>query len=177
MQYHIRVRMMKKLLFVLVLSAAFAAAGCAPTEEVREPHADLIVADILKARDALAAGKRVPPLFVTFWDFDGTIIQGDCSLGHDENGTRVYPGLAEVAISKGLSPYFGKKEYPRFLRNYLAMERRGRHSAASTYIPRVFRGASLDEIRDLAGDHFTVMSAHYFTSSMRVIVVRNSFGK
>ena len=35
-------------------------------------------------------------LFVAFWDFDGTILKGDCSEGLEENGKQVYEGLIEL---------------------------------------------------------------------------------
>ena len=39
---------------------------------------------------------------VVLWDFDGTILKGDCSEGLKEGDKTIYPGLAQFAIEHGL---------------------------------------------------------------------------
>jgi phosphoserine phosphatase len=160
--------MMKKPLFIALVLGLFITA-CGTVPDTAEPHADKVLGDILAARDAIRAISPSPPLFVTFWDFDGTILLGDCSLGHRENGAQLYRGLAEEAITRGFSARYGKDEYRAFAKKYLGMDSRGSHGEAAVYIARVFSGAKAAELLDLSREHFSIMSRFYFSSSMRII--------
>lgn len=160
--------MLKRTVFIALALLLFAT-GCARPPQTAELHADKIISEILAARDALASLSSSPPLFVTFWDFDGTIILGDCTLGHRENGASLYRGLAEVAITRGFSRHYGKDGYRDFAKKYLRMERHGLHLEGATYIARIFGGASAEELLALSRRHFETMSPYYFASSMRII--------
>ena len=88
-----------------------------------ETHAPGIVRDILAnvAKIKAADPQAVP---MAFWDFDGTIIKGDCSEGLVENGEQRFAGLVESTVKAGLSTVYQgeagwkqylEKDYPRFL--------------------------------------------------------------
>lgn len=107
---------MKKILFSLVVSSAFVLMAA-------EEHASGIVRDILEnVAKIKAADPQAQPM--AFWDFDGTIIKGDCSEGLVENGEQRFAGLVESTIKAGLSTVYQgnagwkqylEKDYPRFL--------------------------------------------------------------
>lgn len=160
--------MLNKTMYVmLVLGLLFT--GCASRPDAAEPHAEKVLGGILAARDALKSLSSSPPLFVTFWDFDGTIILGDCTLGHRENGARAYSGLAEEAIARGYSGVYGKKDYRAFQKRYLRMEAAGKHREAAVFIARIFKGAKTDDLLALSRGHFDKMRPFYFSTSMHII--------
>ena len=145
------------------IAALLAAAALASQAAPPEPHADAIADEILanvaklKASDPLAEP-------MAFWDFDGTIVDGDISTGLVRDGKEVFPGLVRMAIEAGYSPvYRGKEgadlfmdvEYPRFSKigKWLAwpligqifhgadaedMDRFCRRRAEETFAPWVF---------------------------------------
>ncbi len=160
--------MLGRTAFVTLVLGLFIA-GCAHPPQTAEPHADTLISEILAARDAITAVSFPPPLFVTFWDFDGTIILGDCTLGHGENGARLYSGLAEEAITRGYSRHYGKDRYRDFAKHYLRMERRGLHREGAMHIARVFEGAGEEDLLALSRSHFETMKRYYFASSMRIV--------
>ncbi len=65
--------------------------------EAAEDHADRIIAEILHTRQSiLAAAPQLPEeqfVFLAFWDFDGTILKGDCTEGLRNGETLIYPVL------------------------------------------------------------------------------------
>src|SRR5882757_8621010 len=72
-----------------------------------EPDDSRIVEQIFQTREAiLKVSTNAEPVFAAFWDFDGTILKGDCSEGLVIGGKGVYPGLAQVCIEKGLSELY-----------------------------------------------------------------------
>src|ERR1041385_767707 len=76
-----------------------------------EPEDTQILSRIFKARDeilgsAASIDTNIAPRFVALWDFDGTILKGDCSEGLKQDGRGAYAGLAQVAIERGLSSVY-----------------------------------------------------------------------
>lgn len=140
-----------------------------------EPHAEAALRDILATRAALVAADPVAAektVFVAFWDFDGTVLRGDCSEGLEENGAPVYPGLARVCIEQGLSRQYPKSPdaFARFWDDYQTLDRRVGHWLAYPYLPQMLHGASADAVRRVAADHFqNAMAAHYFASSLHLL--------
>src|SRR3974377_1004994 len=95
---------MKTLL--ICAASLFGFGGMLGVLSAEEPDDSRILEQILRTRDAIL--KRAPdspdrPVFLAFWDFDGTILKGDCSEGLRSDAQTVYPGLAQVAIEHGLS--------------------------------------------------------------------------
>ena len=101
---------------------------CASRAE--EPDDSRIINHILQARNEIirsigATNSRPSPAFVAFWDFDGTILKGDCSEGLQADGKLVYPGLAQLAIEGGLSNLYSPDHgFTRFWTDYTNMEAR-----------------------------------------------------
>ena len=59
-----------------------------------ESKAEQLLDRLLDVREAiLASGAPADAAFLTVWDFDGTILDGDCSEGLERDGRTVYPGV------------------------------------------------------------------------------------
>jgi len=137
-----------------------------------EPHSAELLKRLLELREAILAS--VAPrdaAFVTVWDFDGTILDGDCSEGLQRDGKTVYPGLAQLSIEAGLSALYSKEGgFSAFWRDYTMLDERIGHWIAYPYILQMLRGASADQLSQLAERAFeTRYSPHYFASSMNII--------
>jgi phosphoserine phosphatase len=153
-------------LFSLLASISVAAAPA-------EPHASTVVRQLAALKSAILAGSPAPknPLFVTFWDFDGTILAGDCSEGWVSNNIPIYKGLAEQSILAGLSQtYQGAEGWRQFWEDYQRMDQRPGHWLAYPYIPQMLRGASRKNIDALAQRAFENEFRHYFfAASMEIL--------
>ena len=91
---------MKRAVVVLlaVVWASVASAG-------EEGHVRGVVARILEnVRKVRAADSEAVPM--AFWDFDGTIIRGDSSIGTAVDETVRYRGLLRAAIEEGFLPMY-----------------------------------------------------------------------
>lgn len=139
-----------------------------------EPHAEAALRDILAARDAILARRvapAAPPVFLAVWDFDGTILHGDCSEGLVENGAPVYPGLAQRCIEQGLSSvYRPENGVAEFWKDYRYLDERVGHWLAYPFIPQMLRGAEAAQVQRLARDHFaSVLAPFYYASSLHIL--------
>ncbi|MBI3183750.1 MAG: haloacid dehalogenase-like hydrolase [Myxococcales bacterium] len=163
-----KVNTLSRLAVALTLAAACATTPRAPPET----HAQPIAARVLEAKRSIESlpicREEGSCRFLAFWDFDGTLLRGDCSEGLNEEGRAVYPGLAEVAIRRGLSKRYGPGELPRFWREYRALEEQD-PVAAYRLLPLAFAGARLEDVHALAREHFhQALRAHYFRSSLDI---------
>lgn len=150
-----------------VLAFASAIVGYA-----EEPDDTRIIHRILDTRDALLrAGPDTNLVFLAFWDFDGTILKGDCSEGLTVDGKAVYPGLAQVAIENGVSElYRGEGAFVRFWTDYTNMDKRVGHWLAYPFIPQMLRGASQEAVLQLSRAHFAnTLSNYLMASSVKII--------
>ncbi len=137
-----------------------------------EPRSTELLDRLLGVRDAiLASGAPQDAAFITVWDFDGTILDGDCSEGLQRDGRTVYPGLAQLSIEDGLSALYSKNGgFAAFWRDYSLLDERIGHWIAYPYILQMLRGANADQVSRLAEDAFrTRYSPHYFASSVYII--------
>lgn len=139
-----------------------------------EPHADAILRELLATRDAIVAERHLAPgraVFLALWDFDGTVLKGDCSEGLIEDGKPVYAGLAQVGIERGLvATYKPEGGFAEFWKDYEYMDRRIGHWLAYPFIPQMFRGARADAMLALAREHFaSTLARYYFAASMHVL--------
>lgn len=110
--------------------------------------------EILALAGALrAAHPDVRP--VAFWDFDGTLFEGDCSEGFlSGNGTRI-AGLAEAGILAGWSrQYPASGGFEPFWRDYSGLMKRAGQAAAYVYLVRAFAGAPESAMREMASREF-----------------------
>lgn len=127
---------------------------------------------VLAVREALIdQGASRDAAFITVWDFDGTILDGDCSEGLARNGEVVYAGLAELAIDNGLSPlYSNKGGFEAFWHDYRLLDERMGHWIAYPFIVQMLRGGSVDALVELAEHTFeNVYKPHYFAGSMYIL--------
>lgn len=110
--------------------------------------------EILACADALRAARPgAEP--VAFWDFDGTLFEGDCSEGF-MSGDRVYiPGLVAQAVAAGWSrAYPADGGFARCWQDYQALMERSGAAAAYPWLVRVFAGAPESALRKLAAHEF-----------------------
>jgi len=155
------------LLAVLILAFSNAKAN--------ENHTDQLISDILNTRQAIINGtKGVTPesfVFLVFWDFDGTIIRGDCSEGLTDGGREVYEGLAVAAIKAGFSEIYSPQNgAERFWQDYRHMEKHIGKWLAYPFIVQMLRGAKESDIRTFAARHFEkVLRHYYFASSLKIL--------
>jgi phosphoserine phosphatase len=140
-----------------------------------EHHSDQVVSRILATRQAIldqAGGNDASDyVFLSFWDFDGTILKGDCSEGLSADGTTVYDGLAQRCIEAGLSSIYPALDgYQDFVRDYTHMDHVIGRWMAYPFVGQMLRGAAVSEIQELAGRHFqNVLQKFYFRSSIEML--------
>jgi phosphoserine phosphatase len=130
-----------------------------------EPHAREVLQQLTSLKETLLARSPAPenPRFITFWDFDGTILAGDCSEGWISNNVPVYQGLAEKSILAGFSQiYRGPAGWRQFWEDYRRMDSRPGHWLAYPFIPQMLRGASRHQIDALAQSAFESEYRRYF---------------
>jgi len=110
-------------------------------------------------------------IFLAFWDFDGTILKGDCSEGLTEKGSVIYPGLAQVCIESGMSSiYKPETGFPQYLKDYRHMENAIGEWLAYPFIPQMLRGAKADEVSAIAAKQFSKTYKHYyFKKSLNIL--------
>lgn len=134
-----------------------------------EPQAEALLQEILATKRALAE-QEPDARFLAFWDFDGTLLKGDCSEGFEEDGKPVYAGLAQLAIERGLSSkYPPQGGFARFWDDYQTLDRRIGHWLSYPYLVQMLAGAREQEVRDLAKEHFgKTLGAYLFATSWRV---------
>jgi phosphoserine phosphatase len=131
--------------------------------------ATALVSEILATAGALRAA-RADAVPVVFWDFDGTVIEGDCSEGLKTEDGRGFAGLVEVAMARGHSARFtaphGVAELAAEVQRLI--EREG-YEAANGAIVGAFAGAKLDALLTLAREHFAaVMNAWLFAEAVEM---------
>lgn len=168
--------------FVCALAfVVFSGTLCAPAMTTTEPHAKKILDHIEQTRQAIynLAREGSHPcaeekcIFVTFWDFDGTIIHGDITDGLSDpaTGRQTYKGLQQLSIEAGLANrYLGANGFQRYREDYERLEATAGHARAYEFIPQAFTGARPSEFTKLVKEYFnTTLSKYYFASSMDII--------
>lgn len=143
----------------------------------RESHVDSIVTEILDTKTAVQnhfaqhpAGKTANPIFISVWDFDGTIIKGDCSEGYAEDGTIIYKGLAQTAIENNLSKRYQNNEFGKFFDYYQRLLAAQGHLAAYVYLAEIFAGQNEQSLIALSTQYFdSTLKNYYFASSIAII--------
>lgn len=138
-----------------------------------EPHAKEIVQQLAAIKQSILSTSPAPrdPVFLTFWDFDGTILAGDCSEGWISNGVPVYKGLAERSILAGYSRiYKGPEGWRQFWEDYQRFDERPGHWLAYPYIPQMLRGAARKDIDDVARAAFDRQLRYFFFSASMEIL-------
>lgn len=109
-------------------------------------------------------------LFLAFWDFDGTILKGDCSEGLHEKDKEVYKGLIEIGILSGYAKdYKGEDGLKVFQAKYEELYEMDQREAY-LFSARIFEGNDVNDIENFAQKHFKeVLQKYYFSSSIRIM--------
>jgi len=102
------------------------------------------------------------------WDFDGTIIDGDCTEGLVREGRTVYVGLLEECIRAGFSrTYRGEEGVKRFREDYEAKIAAGRKAEAYGDCAGIFAGAEVAKIEEFCRGRFeSGMNRNLFAFSL-----------
>jgi phosphoserine phosphatase len=139
-----------------------------------ESHPNVIVSKILTSKKSIlqhaSQSSQDQYIFLAFWDFDGTILKGDCSEGFEDNGHLAYKGLAQLLIESGYSKLYPSKDgTTEFLNDYHHMESLGKW-LAYPYVLQIFRGAAYSDIEALSKNYFeTVLRQYYFSASLEIL--------
>jgi len=138
-----------------------------------EPDDGRIIEQILQTRAAIlkeSTNPQAPPAFAAFWDFDGTILKGDCSEGLAIEDKHIYPGLAQVCIENGLSGIYPRVGgFEGFWTDYTNMKRVG-NWLAYPFVPQMLRGAKAEEVLETSRLHFAnVLSNYLMASSIKIM--------
>ena len=147
---------------LVVVGLAFAASAV-------EEHVDRVVDEILSN---VAKLKAVDPTVVpmAFWDFDGTIIRGDISVGLREDGVERHQGMIHAGIMAGFSPFYkGEEGCAQFDRDYKRLGEIGRF-IAWPFIGQSFSGARVSDFNAFCARRVRdVYSKWYFVSSLAIL--------
>ena len=156
---------MKKKMVGMVAVVSFAAlsAGAA------EAHVDRVVEEVMAA---VAKMKAVDPEVhpMAFWDFDGTIIRGDISVGLHEDGVERHQGMIHAGILAGFSPFYrGEEGCRQFDRDYARLNEIGRF-IAWPMIGQAFAGVKVADFNAFCARRVRdVYSKWYFASSVAIL--------
>jgi len=108
-------------------------------------------------------------LFLAIWDFDGTMLKGDCSEGLTIDGQEVYKGLAELAYQERL---VHSRQFPSFqilFAHYQRLEKTDR-IAAYTLLSGLLKGNSVEKVRRFSDKYFkTIYREYYFKDSIETL--------
>ena len=152
-----------------LVAAICALSGKGWTEVATDSHVQAIVSEI-RANVAKLKAASPDSRPMAFWDFDGTIIKGDCTEGLVENGSVVYRGLAAETILSGLSPVYSSEAGLRqFEADYLRLCAIG-HWLGYPFVAQIYDGVETDRIDAFCRRKFLeVYAAWYFSASMEML--------
>lgn len=119
-------------------------------EKMEHGAAGAVVARILETAALL---RRAEPAAVpvAFWDFDGTLLEGDCVDGFRRSDGAGYAGLVERAILGGLCPAYAEADgVARCERDFRELMSRDGRAAAYAFQSLIFAGAAEERLRSHA---------------------------
>lgn len=126
--------------------------------------------DILNTAEALRAA-RPAAVGVAFWDFDGTVFDGDCTegFGVKAGGLRI-PGMVAESMKHGFAADYADADgFARCWRQYQDIMRHQGIPEAYAYIVRIFKGARPGDILDLARRRFAAeWSGWFFPEALEI---------
>lgn len=137
----------------------------------QEEHVDPIISDILSLKqEVLKDTKEDDVLFLSFWDFDGTILHGDCSEGLYEEKNQIYKGFAQLAIEAGHCKIYNQGDYLDFEKDYRSFEEEIGEWFAYPFLVQMLHGAKEEDLKILTKEHFkNTLQAYYFDASIKII--------
>jgi len=130
-------------------------------------YAAVVAMDLVAGPVMAAGGTETRELAV--WDFDGTILDGDCTEGLVRDGKSVYAGLLADCIAAGFSrDYRGQDGAAQFRRDYEAKIAAGRKLEAYRDCARIFAGANVAELEAFCRRRFNeTLAPHLYAYSLR----------
>ena len=141
-----------------------------------EDHAEGVVAEVLErvARVKAAQPDAVP---MAFWDFDGTIIWGDLTLGSKKEPP-YFTGLMESAVLAGMTTvYSGEEGWRRYFYDDRLRLRELAQWMAVPFRAQMYGGKSVTEMESFVAAKFNEgMASRYFTSSLRILKALQAAG-
>ena len=156
---------------MLILLSLF----CSPKETDLEKEIIETILNSKKEIEKIKEGdkslcERGKCLFIAFWDFDGTILKGDCSEGLTENGKQVYKGLIELGVEKGYAKNYKGEEGLKKLEHEFSVLEKKDIGQAYLFAPKVFAGNEEMALQAFAREHFkNVLQKYYFPSSIQIL--------
>ncbi len=152
---------------ILVLCFVFRlSAGDASIEEISKWISNTKHLIIEKeAQDGLNEGEI---LFLTFWNFDKTVLDGDTTEGSvDLYGKVIFKGLAQMAIESGLSKKYSS--FAKFWKDYKTLEGIDEPKAYA-YPAQILAGAEEKKVLQLSTEYFEgTLKPYLFQSSVDLI--------
>lgn len=139
--------------------------------QATEPHVSETLSRIFQSKKLLEQSPTCKRgcIFLSAWDFDGTILHGDASEGLTTSGQTIYPGLAQKAIEAGFSKIYSKQDFQKFWHDYEDMDKTQGHIPAYTYIPKIFKGSRAAEVKQFAARYYAdTLQPYYFASSVEI---------
>lgn len=137
-----------RLAFLLALTLSHGLLCAAETDK------DALLADILARAERARAAQPGVRLLACF-DFDGTLLKGDCTEGLEENGRTVYEGITSECIRAGLSSLYPAADgAAAWRRDYEAMDRTEGPAKAYPFAVTCLAGAPVDAIESVARRHY-----------------------
>jgi len=108
-------------------------------------------------------------LFLSFWDFDGTILKGDCSEGLSENGMQIYKGMDQLAIEGGYSTVFAKDKFEDFEKEYKKLDLGRGHLVAYEFLAQIYKGQDRKKMEAFSATQFeNSFQKYYFKQSIEI---------
>lgn len=133
---------MNRVILTLLSSSLLAIANAGTDEEAAFKHIVQQIEQTQTAIESKTSGKTNDYHFIAVWDFDGTILKGDCTEGLTREGTLIYKGLAQLSIESGFSSIYSSVSGPAdFASDYHHMEKTIGRWLAYPYVPQMLRGS------------------------------------
>lgn len=154
----------------IVAAMALCASVVVPCLHADEAHVERVVGEILgNVKKLKVADPQAVPM--AFWDMDGTIIRGDCTLGLVEEGVERYKGFMQEAILAGLCPvYHGEEGCTRYRDvDYPLIDGFG-HWLGGPFNAQVFHGQRVAGIKAFAQEYTKrILRNWFFKSSIDIL--------
>ena len=136
-----------------------------------DPNIQKITSRILQTKQAIVeqeGGSGEELLFLSFWNFDNTILNGDSTEGSvDIYGRPVFKGMAQVAIEAGLSKKYSS--FSKFMTDYQAIEKTDEPKAYA-YAAQILAGAGEEQTRALSTRYFAnTLRPFFFPAALELI--------
>ena len=142
-----------------------------------EGHVQGVVSEILSNVAKLKAA-RPDAVPMAFWDFDGTIMEGDITEGLVSDGRKVFRGLVEETALAGLNRvYAGEEDFRQYEeKDYPRMNAIGRW-LAWPYNAQLFEGVREAELAAFCrGKVRAVYARHFFAASVAMMQMLEKAG-